>query len=181
MEHTRHNHNMLAYILFFAIFMNGFESGGYQVCLLSIGRDFQINETIMGILVATQLVAILIAPFIFGAMADRRGKKSVMTSFLGVRLVACCILLWAYSTMTFIPGIFLLGFAISMVQYLSIAALADDYPRSGQKKSALSPASILSVRSRHRSSVVIYWILVSIGNGSLSSSALLRSSFLPVS
>ena len=134
MANVRHNPNSLAYILFFAIFMNGFEAGGYQVCLLSIGQDFQINETIMGILAATQLVAILIAPFVFGTIADKRGKKIVMSAFLAVRLVACCLLLWAYSTATFIPGIFLLGFAISMVQYLSIAALADAYPRSGQKK-----------------------------------------------
>lgn len=134
MTNFRRNVNMLAYILFFAIFMNGFEAGGYQVCLLSIGQEFQVNNTTMGLLASVQLIAILIAPFIFGAMADRIGKKKVMSSFLVLRLLACFIVLFAYSTISFVPGIFLMGFAISMIQYLSMAALADAYPRSGQKK-----------------------------------------------
>lgn len=126
--------NFLAYILFLTIFMNGFESGGYQACLLEIGREFDLSATSMGMLASVQLFAILLAPLFFGALADWAGKRKVMTAFLIIRAAACVLLLTAAATQRFVLGIFIVGLSISILQAVAIAGLEDAYPISGRKK-----------------------------------------------
>ena len=123
------------YISLFAIvFLNGFETGGYQACLFNISREFGLNDADMGTLASVQLIAVLIAPIIFGYMADRKGKKRVLLLFLATLIMGCLWVFFSKSAFYFCPGIFLIGFSISSLQYVSIAALADAYPATGKKK-----------------------------------------------
>lgn len=57
------------------IFLLGFESGGFQLALLKIAREFVLTNTEMGGLVSVQFLAMMIMPVIFGTLADIVGKK----------------------------------------------------------------------------------------------------------
>ncbi|MCI2062955.1 MAG: MFS transporter [Eubacteriaceae bacterium] len=129
----QHN-NFLAYILFLSIFMNGFEGGGYQTCLLSIGKEFALTDAVAGMMASAQLIAVLAGPLIFGSIADRHGKKSVLNAFLAVRIAACVLLWFVTDSRIFAVGIFTVGISISIIQSISIAGLADAYPLSGGRK-----------------------------------------------
>ena len=126
--------NFLAGILFLTIFMNGFEAGGYQACLLNIGQEFDLSASSMGLLASVQLFAILLAPLMFGAVADWIGKRKVMAAFLLLRLGACAVLLTTIAARSFVLGIFAVGLSISILQAVAIAGLEDAYPLSGRKK-----------------------------------------------
>ena len=127
----------LSWILFLSMFLTGFESGGYQACLLSIGTSFHLNESLMGLLSAIQLAAILIAPLVFGTVDRRIGKKIAIQAFLVCRIIGCLLVLLAQDAVVFAIGIFIVGLSIAMVQSLSIAGLSDAYPSSGKKKIGL--------------------------------------------
>lgn len=124
----------LAAWLFFAIFLNGFEAGGYQACLLSIGNEYELTGSLMGAFASVQLIAGLIAPLVFGPIADRAGKKPMLLVFLVMKVVGCLLIMLSTDIMAFVIGIFLVGLAVSTSQYVSIAALVDAYPRTGNRK-----------------------------------------------
>jgi len=134
---VRSESDPLAVLLVSAVFMNGFEAGGYQACLLSIGSDYQLSNAAMGMLASVQLTAALIAPLIFGSLADRIGKQRVLSWFFPVEMAGCLLILLSSSAGIFLPGIFLVGFGASMIQYVAIAALQDAYPLSGRKKTGI--------------------------------------------
>jgi len=48
-QKIKHN-NFLAFVLFLSIFMNGFEGGGYQTCLMSIGKEFSLTDAVSGMI-----------------------------------------------------------------------------------------------------------------------------------
>ena len=65
-------------MLFLIIFINGFEAGGYQASLWSIGRDFDLSATSMGLYAAMELFATMLAPILLGRWADWTEKaKSI--------------------------------------------------------------------------------------------------------
>ena len=76
----------------------------------------------------------LAGPLIFGSIADRHGKKSVLNAFLAIRIAACVLLWFASDSVVFAIGVFIVGISISIVQSISIAGLSDAYPVSGGKK-----------------------------------------------
>ena len=125
---------LLALYLFLAVFLNGFEAGGYQACLQSIGSEYALNGSLMGAFASVQLIACLIAPLVFGPIADRHGKKSMVLVFLALKIVGCLLIVAFADIRAFLVGIFLVGLAVSTSQYISIAALADAYPISGRRK-----------------------------------------------
>lgn len=121
-------------ILFLIIFINGFESGGYQASLWSIGQNYDLSTTSMGLFAAVELFADMLAPIILGSWADKVGKARSMTILL-IAQIASAILVWLSQAQSmFIGGIFLMGLTTSGLQFISIAALADAYPMSGKKK-----------------------------------------------
>ena len=125
---------ILLFLLFLTIFMNGFEAGGYQASLLSIGTGYQLGDAAMGIFASVQLIAGLIAPLVFGPIADRSGKKKIFLIFLCVQLAGCLILLLSQNAQSFLPGIFVIGLSVSALQYIALAQLADAFPQTGKKK-----------------------------------------------
>ncbi len=121
-------------ILFLIIFINGFESGGYQASLWNIGQSYDLSVTSMGLFAALELFADMLAPILLGSWADKTGKARSMSILLGLQLL-CTVLVWLSSSQTlFLVGIFLLGLTTSGLQFISIAALADAYPLTGKRK-----------------------------------------------
>jgi len=133
-RHMASHGNLLAIVLGGAIFLNGFEAGGYQACLLSIGQEFALTDALMGLLASVQLVATLVAPFILGPLADRHGKKGFLVVFLASEAVSAILVGMATGVWSFVAGIFVVGFCTSIVQYISLAALADAYPRTSGRR-----------------------------------------------
>ena len=121
-------------VLFLIIFFNGFESGGYQASLWSIGQEYDLSTTSMGIFAAVELLADMLAPLLLGAWADRVGKKRSMTVALVVQLIATGIVWLIPARPLFVTGMFVLGLTTSALQCIAIAALADAYPVSGKEK-----------------------------------------------
>lgn len=134
METQKKRRNTLHWILFFAVFMNGFEAAGYQTSLGSIGKEFALNGTGMGMLASVQLIAGLIAPLLFGPLADKLGKKRLLVAFFAAGTASSMCLAVCAGYRTFAAGIFLMGLSVSTTQYVSIAAIADLYPVSWSKK-----------------------------------------------
>lgn len=126
--------SLLAVVLFLAVFLNGFEAGGYQACLQSIGQEFSLNASLMGAFASVQLVAGLVAPLVFGPLADRRGKRGFLVAFLALEVVACLVCVVSQGSLAFVAGIFLLGVGVSAVQLVSLAALMDAFPQTGTRK-----------------------------------------------
>ena len=122
--------------LFLIIFMNGFEAGGYQASLWSIGKDFDLTKTTMGLFASMELFATMLAPILLGRWADRVKKSGSISLLLGIQTVASILVLLTSSNRTFLVSIFFLGLTTSALQFISIAALADAYPVSSGKKIA---------------------------------------------
>ena len=123
-------------ILFFIVFINGFEAGGYQASLWSVGKDFDLSMSSMGLFAAMELFATMLAPILLGSWADSAEKLKGIGLLLCLQIAAALIVLFAKSDLIFLIAIFFLGLTTSALQFISIAALADAYPVSGGKKVA---------------------------------------------
>jgi MFS transporter, FHS family, glucose/mannose:H+ symporter len=129
--------NRAAAAFFAAVFMNGFEAAGYQASLLTIGNAFGLNFASMGFFASVQLIAGLIAPLVFGPLADRSGKRRFFLAFLAAEIVGSIFLILPGNEAAFLAGIFLIGISTSGLQYIAIAALSDIYPATGKKKTGI--------------------------------------------
>ena len=121
-------------ILFLIIFINGFEAGGYQASLRSIGQNYDLSETSKGLFAATELFATMLAPLLLGAWADANVKTKCIRILLIIQLLASIGILLLNIQSAFVIGVFFLGLTTSALQFITIAALADTYPISGSKK-----------------------------------------------
>ena len=131
---VRARRDILWAVLFLVIFINGFESGGYQASLWSIGQDYDLSTTSMGLFAAVELLADMLAPLLLGAWVDRAGKAKSMKIVLVLQLVAAGLVLLTRTSELFVASMFLLGLTTSTMQFTAIATLADAYPRSGKRK-----------------------------------------------
>lgn len=121
-------------ILFLIIFVNGFESGGYQASMWSIGQTYDLSVTSMGLFAALELLADMLAPLLLGRWADRTGKAKSMTIVLCVQFVAAAVVVFTQAQIPFLVGMFFLGLTTSAMQFIAIATLADAYPLSGKRR-----------------------------------------------
>ena len=120
--------------LFLIIFVNGFESGGYQASLWSIGQSYDLTIASMGMFAAVELLADMLAPILLGGWADHVGKTKSMLTMLVLQLVATAAVWFSREGMWFLVAMFVLGLTTSALQFIAIATCADAYPRSGDKK-----------------------------------------------
>ncbi|SKB92252.1 Fucose permease [Lachnospiraceae bacterium] len=132
--------NDLAALLLLSIFMNGFESGGYQAALIHIGTEYSLDNRAQGIMASIELFATMIAPLLLGTLADKVGKKIVLVAFTVIRAVSCVVISVATGSVLFAVGIFVLGFATSIIQYVAIAQMMDGYPVSNHNRMGLIAA-----------------------------------------
>ena len=121
-------------VLFLIIFINGFEAGGYQASLWSVGKDFDLSVTSMGLYASMELFATMLAPILLGSWADRTEKAKCIRQLLIIQSIAAVVVLLAGSNSFFLASIFLLGLTTSALQFIAIATLADAYPISSGRK-----------------------------------------------
>ena len=125
---------MLWIYLFLIVFINGFEAGGYQASLYSIGQTYDLSVTSMGIFASVELFATMLAPLVLGSWADRRQKLRCLLILLALQTAFAFTIYASNVQLIFVVGIFFLGMTTSALQFISIAALAEAYPVSGKKK-----------------------------------------------
>lgn len=121
-------------ILFFIVFINGFEAGGYQASLYTIGQNYDLSVTSMGLFASAELLATMLAPLLLGSWADRTSKIKSLSILLGVQFISSALIIIFNVSGVFVTGVFFLGMTTSALQFISIATLADAYPLSGKKK-----------------------------------------------
>nr|WP_297705946.1 MFS transporter [uncultured Butyrivibrio sp.] len=121
-------------VLFLIVFINGFEAGGYQASLWNIGQNYDLSVTSMGLFASVELFATMLAPLVLGAWADRNSKAFCMKILLALEFAAAIIVFVTHSEIFFVVCVFFLGLTTSALQFISIAALADAYPKSGSRK-----------------------------------------------
>lgn len=126
--------NDLSLLFLLSIFMNGFETGGYQAALLYVGQEFDLSIGQQGILASVQLFATMIAPLLLGPLADRIGKQIMLVIFTATRVLSAAVIMLATESVLFAVGIFTLGFACSIVQYVAIAGMQDAYPLTRNRR-----------------------------------------------
>jgi len=98
--------NDLSLLFLLSIFMNGFETGGYQAALLYIGQEFDLSIGQQGILASVQLFATMIAPLLLGPLADRIGKKIMLVLFTATRVLSAAVIMLATESLL-LPWAFL--------------------------------------------------------------------------
>lgn len=125
---------MLWLYLFLIVFFNGFEAGGYQASLYSIGQVYDLSVTSMGLFASVELFATMLAPLVLGSLADRSHKLKFILVLLGMQIVFAFTLFASGVELVFIACIFFLGLTTSALQFISIAALMEAYPVSGKRK-----------------------------------------------
>lgn len=123
-------------LLFLVVLINGFEAGGYQASIYSIGKDFDLSMTSMGLYAAMELFATMLAPILLGRWADSVEKVKSIGLMLCIQILAAIVAFFTGSDMIFLVSVFFLGLTTSALQFISIAALADAYPVTGAKKVA---------------------------------------------
>ena len=123
-------------VLFLIVFINGFEAGGYQASLWSVGKNFDLSVTSMGLYAAMELFATMLAPILLGRWADSVEKVKSIRLMLMIQFIAALTVLFTSADRLFLGCIFFLGMTKSALQFIAIAALADAYPVSGGKKIA---------------------------------------------
>ncbi|MEG2199983.1 MAG: MFS transporter [Anaerovorax sp.] len=128
MKKYRTSKKLLLPMALFLPFFLGFQSGGFQFALLSIGKEFTLNNVYMGSLVSAQFAAMVFAPLLLGPLIDRFGKKKLALASSMTFAFGCFTLFWTPTILVFILGIFLVGVGFSICQSSMSAALSDAYP-----------------------------------------------------
>ncbi|MCR5665248.1 MAG: MFS transporter [Eubacterium sp.] len=137
MENEKRHFHALAILFYISIFLNGFESGGFQATLVSIGDEYGLTTQMEGILASVELFATVFAPLVLGPIADRVGKKRILVLFTFWRAISGGIILLSTGRIGLTIGIFVLGMAVSMVQVSAISGMMDGYPKTNHKRMGL--------------------------------------------
>ena len=95
----------------------------------------------MGMLVSLQFAAILLAPLLFGHLADKKGKRPVLLIFGNVVFAGTVLILFAGGRTLIGAGIFLVGMGYSICEAVGTAAMADTDPENAVRHINLSQAA----------------------------------------
>ncbi|MCQ2437578.1 MAG: MFS transporter, partial [Clostridia bacterium] len=131
------------------MFFYGFMLGGIQLVVADIAAYYGIGTAGIGVLVAAQHIAAVIAPTSAGLLADKIGKKPVLTVFSGLFCLGCAIAGVSQMIIVYFCGAFLIGCGYSVCESVSSAVLSDlDRERSMQyiniTQALLSTGAIIS-------------------------------------
>lgn len=122
-------------------FFLGFQGGGFQLTLLSVGKEFQLNNASMGSLVSIQYLAFIAGPLLISMIIDKVGKKKVALFSVITFILGCVVLVLTPTILLFSVGIFTVGFGLSICQSAMSAALSDAYPGKAGKYINLTQSS----------------------------------------
>ena len=128
---------MIALSGFIELFL-GFETGGIQLALLLIATEFGINNTTMGSLVTAQAVTTSALPLFLGHLADKKGKKKVLTVFFLVMIGGCLLITVSRTFLLLVAGLLLVGGGYGMLEAIGTAALTDGQMERAERNVSIS-------------------------------------------
>lgn len=105
----------------------GVETGGFQLSVLQMAKEFRISTSSMGLMIGAQYGAIMLMPLIFGKCSDRWGKKYVILGAMLVFLAGCLLIIAAPGYGAVLTGIFVLGSGYSVCESTATAVLTDQF------------------------------------------------------
>ena len=111
------------------LFGLGLETGGFQLSVLQMAKEFQISSASMGLMIGAQYGAIMLMPLIFGKRSDRWGKKYVILGAMLVFLAGCLLIVAAPGYGLVLAGIFVLGSGYSVCESTATAVLTDQFAK----------------------------------------------------
>ncbi len=122
-------------------FFLGFQGGGFQLTLLSVGKEFQLSNASMGSLVSVQYLAFIAGPLLISIIIDKVGKKKVTLFSVITFILGCILLVLTPTILLFSIGIFIVGFGLSICQSAMSSALSDAYPEKAGRYINLTQSS----------------------------------------
>lgn len=97
--------------------------------LEAIGEDFEIGLAMRGSLAAARSCVVAVMAFLAGCLADRRGKRWILTSAMLVMAAALLVMATAGRYASLLVGILLLGAAIGTLEGVVSPLTADLHPK----------------------------------------------------
>lgn len=107
------------------MFFYGVMLGGLQLVIADVAAYYGVNTAGMGLVVSAQYLTATIAPICMGVLADRIGKKPVLTAFSAVFGIGCAVAGFSSALPMYVIGAGMIGAGYSVCESLSSAALSD--------------------------------------------------------
>jgi len=120
--------SLLIPVTFFIALFLGVESGGFQLVLLQMAKDFGLDPVRMGGVVTSQFTAIFLGPLLSGWISDRIGKKSVLLFGMAVFIAGCLGASLAPGALYFTWAVFIVGLGYSVCELTASTILSDSFP-----------------------------------------------------
>lgn len=123
-----------------AIALCGVYLGTYQISLLQITQNFQLDTVMMGALVAIQYVGLCLPPLFLGTLSEKIGKKTVVIISLPLMIFGVALISLTNSLGLFIAGILLCGAGYSVAEATLTATLGVEFKQKSAFHLGMSQA-----------------------------------------
>ena len=132
---------LLIPLVCFGLFLTGYYLVTLQFTIKDMARDYGLNDTLMGLIITIQYIAMILLPIPLGGLSDKFGKKIVYyIQSISLVLGPLLIFLSQGSAVLFI-GVLISGAGYGLMSFLSIAVVTDAYPHSAGKFVTISSMS----------------------------------------
>ena len=122
---TKKQEKLLVVLISIYLFFIGVHRGGTQLVINDIADLFGTGTGDVGIFTSIQSIPPLFGPLCAGIIADRIGKKPVVTAFIFMFAIGCGICGFSGTRMAFIIGIFIFAMGSTVSEMMSTATLSD--------------------------------------------------------
>ena len=129
---------MPAILLCFTFFICGCELGGFNLAVYYVAEDFSLSAAAKSSFTALQYASMLFAPIVFGRLANKFPKKSILTIFGAVFTLGALIISISPNVYFYILGIIFIGTGFAIITSLSFSFIMDIYPLSNTRVTAIT-------------------------------------------
>lgn len=127
-----------AIIFCFIFFVCGCELGGFNLAVYYVGESFSLTKALKSSFTAIQFASMLIAPLLFGRLANKYQKKRILVIFSAIFTVGAIIISFSPTVYLYALGIVFVGTGFSMITSISFSFIMDVYPISNTRINAIT-------------------------------------------
>ncbi len=120
-------------VCFAVLFLLGFEAGGFQISLLKIVESQGLASNLSGVLVSSQYTAHIIMPLLVGGIADKKGKRRIMTLSSLIFGLGCILMSSVKPFLAMICAAFTIGTGYSISENMATTVLGEEYQEKSGK------------------------------------------------
>lgn len=122
---TERQERVLVILISIYLFFIGLHRGGIQLVNNDVTDLFGVAAEGVGIFTSVHHIPLLFAPLLAGIVADRIGKKCVVTSFIFIFAIGCAICGFSTSFGMYLVGTFVFAMGSHVSEMLATATLSD--------------------------------------------------------